>query len=428
MMEVFKQLGAEVESLWRDKNYNEELFPALAADALRRAELPVKVSAWEILDWALRQDKLPKQMDPVARFGDPPITLFNSSRFYIDAYFWLNGTTSIHQHAFCGAFQVLLGSSIHSWYEFQRSEAINVFMELGEISVKLCELLAVGDVKEIRPGRQYIHSLFHLDQPSVTIVVRTGNSPLHLPQYKYLKPRLALDSFFEDETTTKKIQSIAALVNSNHTESDRMIAGLLETADFQTSFAILTSLQGMARSNALEEVFNLDAPQNRYEKFLKIVRDRHGAKAEVFADVFAHREFETDIVRRRSYVTDPEHRFFLALILNIEGRERIFSLIKQRFPDAEPLDKVLDWTFDLANTRIAGSNIPNALGIENFDEGDLLILELLLKGETAEKIESQLREQKAEIVLRDLDARIAKIREAVMFGPLLSERGVYTAV
>jgi hypothetical protein len=32
-----------------------------------------------------------------------------------------------------------------------------------------------------------------------------------------------------------------------------------------------------------------------------------------------------------SYVTDPEHRFFFALLLNIEDRDTIFVLIGSRF-------------------------------------------------------------------------------------------------
>jgi hypothetical protein len=34
----------------------------------------------------------------------------------IEALFWVDGTTSIHQHSFSGAFQVLAGKSIHSRY------------------------------------------------------------------------------------------------------------------------------------------------------------------------------------------------------------------------------------------------------------------------------------------------------------------------
>ena len=96
------------------------MLPAIAADALRRADLPSKLTAWDVVEWALKQEELPPQRDLHGNFADPPITIYSGPRFHIDVYFWFEGTTAIHQHAFCGAFQVLLGSSIHSWYEFER--------------------------------------------------------------------------------------------------------------------------------------------------------------------------------------------------------------------------------------------------------------------------------------------------------------------
>ncbi|MGH7784862.1 MAG: hypothetical protein ACREO5_13600, partial [Candidatus Binatia bacterium] len=337
-----------------------------------------KVSAWEIVEWTLRQSELPRQKDPQGRFGEPPITIFVAPRFYIDAYIWLEGTTAIHQHSFCGAFQVLLGSSIHSWYDFDVREKVNAFVEIGDMRLKLCELLEIGDVQEIRAGRQYIHSLFHLDQPSVTIVIRTDRSPLYLPQFSYHKPSLAIDPFYEHETTNRKLQTISALFRSKHKDTERLIQDVLADCDFQTSHTVLGLVNDWVKSDQLGQLFGLEDLNDRFEKFLSTVRSRHGAKADEIAKVFKRNAVLAEIVNRRAVVTEPEHRFFLALVLNVEGRENILALIRQRFPDADPIEKVLDWTFDMAQTRVMGMKIPNALGIE-FDEFDLAVIENLLK-------------------------------------------------
>jgi hypothetical protein len=421
-MELFRKLGAEIEETWRERNYNEEIFPSIAADALRRADLPSKISAWEVIEWTLGQTELPPQKDPHANFGNPPITLYVGPRFYIDVYFWLEGTTEVHQHAFCGAFQVLLGSSLHSWYEFDRTESINVFTETGEIRLKVCELLNVGDIQEILAGRQYIHSLFHLDQPSATIVVRTDRSPLHRPQFSYHKPSLASDPFFAHETTTKKLQSIRALFGSRHPETDRIVAGLLERSDFQTSFAILNTVREFLSGTPLGQLFNLESHSERFNALLEVVVRRHGAKASALAAVFAHRDRVGEIVRRRSYVTKAEHRFFLALLLNLEDRDTILRLIGTRFPDSDPVDKILDWTHDLSQTRVVGVNTPNALGIEGFDDVDLSLLENLLRGRSDEEArEAILSDYGAERSASfDLEGKLARLRESAIFRPLLS--------
>ena len=422
-MELFQTLGAEIEKLWRDKNYDETLFPEIAAQSLKEANLPGKISAWEVIDWTLRETNLPVQQDVYAKFADPPITIYNSPRFHVDVYFWLEGTTAIHQHAFCGAFQVLHGSSLHSWYEFERSESVNTFTEIGDINLKLCELLSVGDVQPIWAGKQYIHGLFHLEQPSATIVVRTHKSPLHLPQYSYHKPFLAIDPFFEEPNTIKKIQAITALFRSKHPETDKFIARLLETSDFQTSFTILSTVRHYLQSNQIDQMFNLETPQNRFDALLEIVKNKHGERANIFPKVFAHQATVDEIVRRRSVITEPEHRFFLALLMNVEGKERIFPLIKQRFPDADPLDKVLDWTLDLANTRVLGSNIPNAIGIEDFGDLDLFILESFLKNMSDEEAEKTLASEYGlevnEEVRQNLNKKREQIRQSVIFEPLL---------
>ncbi len=418
-MELFNKLGAEVEILWRDQNYDEAIFPELAAQALREANIPAKMSAWDVMEWTMQQVVLPDQKDLPGRFGDPPITLYNSPRFHIDVYFWLEGTTAIHQHSFCGAFQVMMGSSIHSWYEFERSESLNVFTEIGNMNLKLCELLSIGDVQTIQPGKQYIHGLFHLEQPSATIVVRTHLSPLHMPQFSYFKPHLALDPFFQESGTTKKMQCVSAMIRAKYPRADEFIADWLRTSDFQTTFHILSSLRSHLQSNQIDQLFNLSAPKTRLDSLMEVVRERHGERANIFTQIFANIEKLDEILRLRNFVTDPEHRFFLALLMNVEGRERIFSLVKERFPDVEPLDKVLDWTFDLAQTRVVGQSIPNALGIADFDDMDLFILENLLKDKNADEIRTVLETDYGSGKVENLAERIEKLQKAVIFQTLL---------
>ena len=419
-MDSFDKLGDEIESLWREANYNEEPFPALAAAALKRHDLPSKLSAWDAVEWSLAQAELPRQRDLRAGFGEPPVTMYSGPRFHIDIYFWFEGTTAVHQHGFCGAFQVLLGSSIHSWFEWTRRVGVNTFCEIGDINLKICELLEKGDVQEIWAGKKYIHSLFHLDQPSATIVVRTDRSPLELPQFAYHRPFLAVDPFFEQETTTKKLQLVAALIRALHPDADRLIAEWLSSSDLQTSFSILSQLRGLLRSNQLSQLFKLDEPKTRFENFLGIVAKRHGANGEIFRAVFERYDILDEIMKRRGFVTDPEHRFFMALLLNVDDRDHIFTLVKQSYPDADPLEKVLDWTFDLAETRVVGTENSNALGIPNFGEPELFALENLLQGKTDDEIKQAFAAESPRADETTITDAIAKIRGSVIFRPLLA--------
>lgn len=388
-MELFQRLGRDIESRWLEQNYNESAFPEIAASCLKEAALPDRVSPWEIVEWALKERDLPRQRDVAARFADPPLTLFSGQRFHIDLYFWFDGTTSIHQHAFCGAFQVLMGSSIHSWYAFETSDVINSFCELGRLDLKVCELLSVGSIQEIWPGKDYVHSLFHLDRPSATIVIRTDKSPKFLPQFSYRKPNFAYDPFFERDTLTKKFQLVSALLRAGRPDADGQIADLLEQSDLQTCFSILANARHFLKSDPLGEVFNAEGSKTRFDALLSAIESRHGKGGAALRAVFERDDLVDDIMTRRAYISDPEQRFFMALLLNVDGRDLILDLVSSRFPGSDPVEKILDWTFDLSQIRIFGAQGENALGIAEFGDPELTVLEDILRGGEASELRSQ---------------------------------------
>ena len=415
-MELFTKLGDEVEAAWRDADYDELQLPAIAKQKLIEHDLPSKLTPWNVLEWAMMRPELPPQADPNASFGDPPITVYSGARFYIDVYFWFTGTTATHQHSFSGAFQVFAGSSIHSWYEFFQDDYVNVFMRFGRIDLKLCELLEVGNVQEILAGKDYIHSLFHLDDPSVTIVIRTRNSPMFLPQYSYHKPHLATDPFFVQHSLTKKIQSMGAMLKAKRPDADDKIIQMLSTCDLHQTYLILTGLRPMLRSDKVKQMFGVENFDERFGKIFEAARARHGERAERLLDVFKRQDKLAFMVERRNFVADPELRFFLAVILNVDGRDNIIRLIKQRFPESDPKEKILDWTFDLANTRVMGVEPPNALGIESFGDIDIAIFEEMLNGKESADIRETLSSQGAQP--DDLHDRIDRITRSPMLSPL----------
>jgi hypothetical protein len=151
---------------------------------------------------------------------------------------------------------------------------------------------------------------------------------------------------------------------------------------------------------------------------LDIVVKRHPQAGDILTAVFERSDMLDDIVKRRGYVTDAEHRFFMALLLNVDGRERILSLIEHRFPDFDPIEKILDWTFDLSQTRIYGIDNSNALGIPEFGDAEMFAMEDLLKGKMDDEV-------KAAYIAANPDGdpvvtgAIQKLRESIIFRPLI---------
>ncbi|MFS8085193.1 MAG: hypothetical protein ACMG6H_06150 [Acidobacteriota bacterium] len=416
-MELFTKLGALIESRWRDQNYNEDLFPEIAARSLSEFELPERTDPWQIISWIHTTPNLPEQMDPDAGFGDPPITLYVGPRFYIDVYYWLDGTTSIHQHSFSGAFQLLMGSSVHSRYRFENHQEINPRFLVGDIVLNDVSLLRKGDIREIIAGPQLIHSLFHLDRPSATITVRTYKAPSSSVQYSYRKPFIAFDPFFKDQLVTKQVQTVGLLLGMKHPEADGMIARLLDSSDFQATYAILERAFAVLCHRELENLFGVSRSTERFQALLNRARARHGELADRVLPVLEEKWRQNEIARRRDQIKGEDHRFFLALLLNVPDRGTILRLVKERFPDRDAIDLVVNWVRELAATKIFGSHEPNVLGIGEFDEGHLFVLKELLEGYTPDQINIRMAEEPSRTA--KLNSTIQELATHIQSLPLL---------
>lgn len=415
-MEEFQALGELIEKRWRKQNYSEQLFPDTAAQALKECNLPERVDPWEIVRWVLNANALPEQKDAEGNFGNPPITLFVGPRFYVDLYFWLDGTTSIHQHAFTGAFQVMLGSSIHSRYSFNEKQIINEQFSVGEMQLEEVQLLQKNDIRLIKPGRNFIHSLFHLDRPSATITVRTEHTPSSALQYDYRKPYFAANPFFRNPTMSKKLQTVGLLLGMKHKDTDQLLSDLIASSDFQTSYLVLERVFHFLRSNPMSSLFGLSTGDDRFAALLEKARSVHGELVDLIPRVLEEQVRKNDLVLRRGAITGEEHRFFLALLLNVPNGEKILALVKQRFPDTDPVEKILDWVEELSQTRVLGSNEANALGIDDFGDDHVLVLENLLRGNPAEGTEATDDAERRE----KLNAIADELRKSIPFRGLLS--------
>jgi hypothetical protein len=390
-MILFDTIGNEVERRWRGANYSDDMFPGIAEQVLRETAPVDHVDPWDIIRWLFTTTYIPAQHDVVGRFGQPPITVYNGPRFCVDIYYWIDGATSIHQHAFCGAFYVLTGSSIHSQYRFDHREYVNPYFATGELTLKGVELLERGEMRPILPGEQFIHALFHLDRPSVSICVRTHHSPAGSPQWNYHPPFFAQDPFYHSPDLIKKVQSIGMLLDINHPDTDALVAELLQNADFQTILAVIDRLQSV-RSNAIEARLGLQRGEERYQAWLEVARKRHGQLVERMRSVFNEAQRQQYIAGRRGQVTKGDHRFFLALLLNVPDRTKVLEFVKQRYPDREPVDQVVEWLDDLTHMQIMGSAEANVLGLSDVDDDYLLIFENLLQGRSLDQTKTAFAE------------------------------------
>ncbi len=209
----FSTLGSVVSQAWSAAGRRDSDLPDVAERSLAKVDVPSGLDAASILRWAAAAVDLPPQSRSSDKFGQPPLILHHEEDFFIQALTWMEGTTAIHDHGFCGAFMVLQGTSLHVAHTFELADRLaEDRLAVGDFAPTQPEVLRPPDIRRIEPGDRFIHALFHLERPTVTIVVRNESCDLPYPQYTYLRPGLGWHSLWEDRAWSKRLESVHALV------------------------------------------------------------------------------------------------------------------------------------------------------------------------------------------------------------------------
>jgi hypothetical protein len=360
----FKELGDAVLSAWKRENFSLPKFPKIAAAALdkmppaKRVDLPALMR-----DFLLREDHPPQTDSP---FGEPELVVYHHPQFYIQLLFWMDGTTAIHQHSFSGAFHVMHGSSIHAHYKFEKAKPVTPHLSVGDVRMTGIEILETGRTVPIISGKETIHSLFHLDSPSVTVVVRTQHDAGTGPQFNYLPPHVAVDPLHSDLLTLRRMQLLDVLEHLEDADYPTLVMNMLADLDFERGFYVLQHCMG-----TLQQMDEWDAA-------VKLFLKKHGAIAAGVAETLHEEVRRSNIKAMRGSVFEPEHRFFLALLMNAPTRADLLKLIAQRYPKQPPATVVLRWAGELMEATdeavtILDAMFPESLGIDRDSQPDLFL-------------------------------------------------------
>jgi hypothetical protein len=402
-MDLFRQVGAQIDRTWERFDYDERSFPRLAADALAGARLHEKLGPDDVLRWLLASPVLPEQHDLDASFAEPPVTVYQGRRFYIQVLFWMSKSTTVHRHGFSGAFQVLHGERLQTRHAFHLRRRINAQFLLGYVRHAGAELLARGEVAEIH--RDLIHSIVHIDAPSATIVVRTDYEAEAGPQYDYRWPFLAFDPFHVDPGRVRKLQGLSLLLRSGHRDYAALAAERIAASDLHTGFLVLEqAYQGLGE------------PELEKTPIAEAARRRFGVIFPALLAVFHEDRRRNAIHNLRQRELDESQRVLLAL-LYIPDKNGLFELIRRRFPGEDPGERLVAFASSLSGT--------DRIGIDLSDDLNRCLLPALLAGRSQRQI---LRALKREFDAATVDAQAGavaahceRLRDTV-FGPLLGPR------
>jgi hypothetical protein len=362
----FKKLGDSVYELWKKKNFDLTIFPEIARKALDKSNPSKHVDLKELIHEFLLRDEQPFQTS--SGFGQPELIAYDNPKFYIQLLFWLDGTTDIHQHEFSGAFHVMEGSSIHSHYDFVNVRPVTPHFRIGDLKLKNVQILETGSTVSITSGKSCIHSLFHLETPSVTVVLRTHSDPGTGPQFTYLPPHVALDPVHHDALTMRRKQLLDVLERTGDPDYGDLVAEMIRELDFERGFFIL--------QNCIGHLGNL----GEWDRVWRLFEKRHGALADPLAPTFREIIRRDTLTSMRSSIYDVEHRFFLATLLNVGERDEILRMIGNKYR-GKPLATLNRWAGELIQitdegTWMLDAAFPEELGYEAGQQREIFLAAL----------------------------------------------------
>ncbi|MDI1431416.1 hypothetical protein [Polyangium sorediatum] len=404
MLDSIHALASEIERRWSSAEYRSTDFASIAHDCLAQAELHARFDEAEILRWAIAAEQLPEQHDLRGGFGQPPLTLWHGSRFFVDLYFWVTPETAVHDHGFTGAFTNLQGNSLHCMYGFDTHATPAPNLRLGSLALTGVEYLQPGSVRAIAGGRDFIHQVWHVSRPTITLVVRTFHED-GWSQFEYHPPGVAA-RIETSAAFTRRFQLLEYLSRTDHPSKESLAEELVLGGDPWSSFFYLTKVfaERSARSSRDPASF---------ERLLSRLTERHGDWIRHLGDAIRSTDRHAGI--RWARLADPTQRLVLALLSSLEDRTSIEDFITKHFPDAQPDAFLFE---GLRGAR-------EAQGITlNFSEGHWAILRNILRGATPEQIAMSLggREALGEAQLGRLEAICADLRRVPLLAPLFTTR------
>jgi hypothetical protein len=268
-MDPFEGLGRRAERAWARAGDKLAAFPGIATRLLREFEYGFSQDQLDrhLARRLLSPAPLPEQVSLHNSFGQPPVTLFNNGKLVVDLYFWITADTSIHDHGFRGAFRVLHGRSLHETFDVKVSRRIAPGVLRFEPGVPEMALLDPGDVRTILLGERMTHRVIHLENPTVTLCLKTINEP-GVYQYEYHPDGLAIQRRRPPPAVVKSLYYYQYLLGRDA----KLAAGFLRK--------LVDGLSVVARLNLYEEAAggSYDLSEDVVGLCVDRIRDLHGGE------------------------------------------------------------------------------------------------------------------------------------------------------
>ncbi len=340
--DLVQDLARDTQSQWRAKGCRTEVLPEVAHSVLTKAALHRAFDSRSLIDWFFTSDYLPQQFG-AGHFGQPPLTLFNDGKLLIEALFWQDAETSVHDHSFSGAFAVVSGESLHSTYVFENVEQVDGELRVGELTPVLQERIALGAVRPIEGGK-LIHQVWHLDRPTVSLVVRSTADRGGL-QHNYWPRNVATvqkPEWVKDSTEFSRMQKALRMISRDKSWLDAFVKEQL------------TRLPPVRVFELLRDFYRLTQDEQRLRNVAKTYVEKRGTWASLVVN--SARDIDLLDVLPGTLKSQAK-RVLVGLLCSCPDLEAVESALRVHWGIKDPQGHIAETLRSLTAEEIANARI-----------------------------------------------------------------------
>ena len=225
---------------WQRVDNRAECFPEIV---LRRTE-GIDFTAFGDLPSTMQllEDAYIGELQAPSNFSDLYIMLYADSNFYVEMLHWWKSDINIHDHDFSAVQFQVKGRSLNVVYDFDEARLDDGLSE-GRLSVRRADLLEPGESSVVRAGSVDPHVVVHLNEPTISLLIRTQPKPFFAPQRNYFPPGVAVDWALATPVYRKKIAALRFLYEVDPAAFGDALRRNLENGSPSESLFVLERLQ-----------------------------------------------------------------------------------------------------------------------------------------------------------------------------------------
>lgn len=309
-------------------------------------------------------------------------------------HYWFDDIATPHHHAWTGFFMNLKGRVIHSVYDFDAEKRIGPHLAFGKLRSHTTELITEGMAVPVCPGDAYIHSLWHIDNPCISLSVRIKSS-------RFTPDALTLDydrwsgtafCISQRDDVSQLYKWLRLQLQTNKANYYRTIDDILNREDVTTVILLLSMIMNTEMDLDLADYLKSRSPDRSSE-----MSERYAA----FAEGLARNRLFTNI---RLNVTDSELRALFGALYLASDLRHFLEIIGLLFLDSQPERKAARLLFlAIATPEVEGSSMEVKKELWCFFES-------VLSGQDCQRVLEQI-EQSRELVMEEKEFVASLMRE-----------------